>query len=485
MHRGLLHLLFFACSSSLLLAASATPPGKLVSYVSPDKLFALSKPADWIVRPSAGDGRFSITVASADHMSQTNMLWLRASKPDLLHFISTCRSVLAQTYPNITFTKVYVSRNNSRGAVTVSYQMAGIKSQGRAYFEVSASGATMQEYAAPEQQLDTQRPVLLNVMASVSFIKPPQGNSATQAPALQIALVDRQAADGSWKLKMPADWQFKGVKGRVLAGQPGGGMGFIFTAFTGEPSLTQATLAQGIIGARYMQPAQTLQYILKGFGHHNIVIKSSTPDQKTMRDCKATVRGGCDAADIVAHWTSAGGANCAGGFKVVDNHPGAMGVWSTSISGIWGPQKDFAQYFPTLQKIGDSFTINDQFARSYVATGLENLHRLEIGTANAIQGLRYQSQDMQRAWENREARKDYMNSKWDDYRRGNSYWVSDLEGGKVYHTDTWGTQDAVTGDYYEGKGYNWTNFEGKNPNYPSEDMHEISSYELEHGGVPR
>lgn len=37
---------------------------------------------------------------------------------------------------------------------------------------------------------------------------------------------------------------------------------------------------------------------------------------------------------------------------------------------------------------------------------------------------------------------------------------------------------TATGDYYEGRGYNWVNFEGQNPNHPSENMHEISSAEL-------
>lgn len=72
-----------------------------------------------------------------------------------------------------------------------------------------------------------------------------------------------------------------------------------------------------------------------------------------------------------------------------------------------------------------------------------------------------------------------MDSKWDDYRRGRSYWVSDLEGGKVYETDSHGTRDTATGDYYEGQGYNWVNFEGQNPNHPSETMHEVSSGELQ------
>jgi hypothetical protein len=466
-------------------ASSPTSANRLQPYVAPIKLFALSKPADWIVTPVAGADSYSINVASPDRKSQVNLLWIRASQPDLLRFISACRSTLARSYPDIAFSKTYISRDNKRGLAMVAYQMGGIESQGRAYFDMSATGGFMQQYAAPARQLAAQRPLMMNVIASVAFINPPKGGAAAQTSPLQIALVDRRAADGSWTIKMPADWQFTGQKGRILAGQPGGSMGFIVTAFSGNPGMPNATLAQGIIGARYQSPDQTLSFVLRGFGHRNIAIKSSTPDQAAMKQCPAFAHVACDAANLVAEWTSKEGAECVGSFKVTNNHPGAMGVWSTSIIGIWGPRKDIERYYPALKQIDDSFAINGKFARDYIAAGLENLQREKARTAQAIADLNYTRQDMQRAWEDRQARQDYMNSKWDDYRRGNSYWVSDLEGGKVYHTDTWGTKDTETGDYYEGKAYNWTNFEGQNPRYPSEDMREISSYELEHGSVLR
>jgi hypothetical protein len=54
-----------------------------------------------------------------------------------------------------------------------------------------------------------------------------------------------------------------------------------------------------------------------------------------------------------------------------------------------------------------------------------------------------------------------------------------LEGGKVYQTDPWGTQDRTTGDRIEGAPYDYIHFEGQNPRYPSENMREVSSYELQ------
>jgi hypothetical protein len=64
------------------------------------------------------------------------------------------------------------------------------------------------------------------------------------------------------------------------------------------------------------------------------------------------------------------------------------------------------------------------------------------------------------------ARKEASDAKWDDYRRGNSYWVSDLEGGKFYQTDPWGTRDTSSGTRYDGTPHTYIHFEGRNPAHP-------------------
>ena len=200
--------------------------------------------------------------------------------------------------------------------------------------------------------------------------------------------------------------------------------------------------------------------------------------------CRAQLRGGCDAADMIATWISKGGIDCAGGFKVLNVRPVVTGQWSSIVADIWAPRKELSRYMPMLEQVVNSFSISDQYARAYIAAGLTHLRELERHTAAEIRSLNYAREDLQRAWEQRQARHDYMESQWGDYRRGNSYWVSDLEGGKIYKTDTWSTLDTETGDYWEGKASNYTYFEGRNPRYPSEDMREVSSWEVEHGLAP-
>jgi hypothetical protein len=243
--------------------------------------------------------------------------------------------------------------------------------------------------------------------------------------------------------------------------------------------LPRASVAQGIIGTRYQPPAQALAFVFGAFRNQGLRIHSAEPDQATIRECIAESGRACDAQDFRVSYTSPEGTPCVGGFKVINSPPSPMtGMWFSIMAGIWGPEREFPRYFPTLEQIASSFAINDRYARAYIQAGLENLRRLQQQTQAAIQDLNNMRAQNQRDWEARQERKDYMDSKWDDYRRGQSYWVSELEGGKVYATDSGGTQDTSTGQYYEGQPYNWVNFEGQNPHHPSETMREISSYEL-------
>ena len=84
---------------------------------------------------------------------------------------------------------------------------------------------------------------------------------------------------------------------------------------------------------------------------------------------------------------------------------------------------------------------------------------------------------MQSAYDERQKSTDYRDYQRSNYIRGQSDWVSSMEGGAVYHSDSWGTKNTTTGEYYEGQPYNYVNFSGRNPKY-NEQMQEINSRAL-------
>lgn len=466
---------------------------RLVPYVAENRAYVLHKPADWTVREDQTEDDLRILVRSTDGNSTVEFFVERntTGRQDAVELLASFRKRMALGCKELTVSEAFVSKDGTRAVATMLCRGEASAVKGRYFFEAGAAGHSVQGFLAPEATLQTQRPLLLNILASLSFARQAnaqaaaRGQAAAPEPVYQAQLVSRQAQDGSLSIRVPADWTFLAGGGKVISGSRDGGMGFIFTSISGNPMVPNATIAQGIIPTTYKSPPQALGMFLQAFGHRNIKILSASPDGATMQECLGTLRSRCDAQDLIARWTSSNGAECVGAIKMINMPPsGFTGIWNFIISGIWGPESGFPRYYPLLKEVGESFAINDQFARRYIQQGLENLRRLQAQTAAAIQDLNRAREQNQRDWEARQERKDYMDSKWDDYRRGNSYWVSELEGGKIYKTDTYGTRDTVTGEYYGGQGYNWVNFEGQNPRYPSENMRELSSWEVEHGRRP-
>jgi len=81
---------------------------------------------------------------------------------------------------------------------------------------------------------------------------------------------------------------------------------------------------------------------------------------------------------------------------------------------------------------------------------------------------------MQAAYDERQKSMDYIDYQRTNYIRGQQDWVSNMEGGTVYHTDSWGTQNTATGTYHEGQPYDYVHFKGQNPKY-NEEMTPVDS----------
>ena len=72
---------------------------------------------------------------------------------------------------------------------------------------------------------------------------------------------------------------------------------------------------------------------------------------------------------------------------------------------------------------------------------------------------------MQAAYDERQRSQDYIDYQFSTYIRGEQDWISSVEGGTVYHSDSWGTRNTTTGESCEGQPFNSVNFEGENPKY--------------------
>lgn len=459
----------------LLLAAGATAlaaPPAMQRHVSESPAFELYRPATWSVRPLQADDRLVIAVSSPDGASvvELEVADNRGRRLDAVDVLAAKAARWRAQHPDLAVSEVQACREaRPRCAVaTFTWRAGSVPTTARYFVHGGPELMTSRSYRAPSARLASERTLLLDVLTNVRL----------QAPRpLAPRMVTRRAADGSSSITLPADWNLVASKGAVVASAPQGRAGFVLTSLQAFPANLGVPAAPGVIVSPYRGPDGFLLAAFQQFRNRDARVLSAVSDRAAAAQCLSQLDRACDAADLGASWTSPEGVACVGGFKVVTFRPNLAGQWFGLIAGVWGPSGDLARWVPVLEQVAASFTIDDRYAREYIRAGMARVRELERQTRSAIQGLYQAIEDNQRAYERRSADKDAANARWDDYSRGNSYWISDLEGGKVYRADPWGLQDTGSGDRIEGRGHDYIHFEGGNPRHPSELMREISGDE--------
>jgi hypothetical protein len=454
----------------------------LVRYELNDPPLFLFKPESWTVTPGHTQSQLRVRVAEPGGAARVDAIYSdnRAARLNSLTLLATFVRQMKQKDPTLQLSEVMACKDEavSCAVATVAYRVDGVPVKGRYFFHADANQAIIRGYLAPAAELAAKRTLLLDVLTNIHLLPSSATQGVPSQPPLEVQFAQRQAPDGSWRLTLPTDWSSTGGQGKAIASAPSGGAGFLFSSFPIMPP--RLGLPPTAIVSRYLPPQDSMRLIWQKFNNRDIRILASKPDPETAGQCVAQIGKRCEAADVQLSWVSPKGAACIGSFKVLNALPGFTGDWFSIVAGIWGPSDDMARYLPVLEKVAESFSINDRYAQGYIQQGMDNLRVLQSQTQHSINRLYEAIDDNQRDWERRSASQDRSAAGWSDYMRGNSYWISDLEGGKVYATDPWGTEDTSTHDRVEGAPYNYINFEGQNPRFPSENMREVNSYDLEH-----
>jgi hypothetical protein len=142
------------------------------------------------------------------------------------------------------------------------------------------------------------------------------------------------------------------------------------------------------------------------------------------------------------------------------------------------PAGKFDAFLGDFVSMPVSYKIDDAWAKTYVEQGMARLRELQRQTAAVIaRNAQEIHAMMQAAYDERQRSQDYIDYQRTSYIRGEQDWVSSMEGGTVYHSDSWGTKNTTTGEYWEGQPFDYVHFTGQNPNY-NEGMTPINSREL-------
>ena len=452
-------------------------------WVSPQGVVSVLKPKEWKVEENYTGNSASVIVCDKSRITGVKFYVSKndAKIKDSLYFLGENVKNNRKKFPDFKCDKTWAARDKSRAITEVYFTAKGTPVLGKFYYIVNPNKLLIMSYQAPGDVFSRYKGMLLTILNNINFNDQHEEQKRIQSiQPVQVQMVWRQAPDGSARFMAPANWQYQAKKGKTIVGSEQEDAGFVFTsveAFARNPGV----LVPGVLISPYLPPNQFIGLFLRNFGQaKNVHVIEKKLDHQTVREAAQFLRAQCEAQDLVVKFSAKSGRSCLATFKVITAHPALFsGQWWSIVSGFWAQESRFPAYAPLLENIAKSYKINDAWASNYIQSGLANLRRLKQKTQQSIQKLHQARYDQQRSWEANQARKDYSNWKFSQYLRDESNWVSNLEGGKVYHTDSWGTKDTWTGDYYEGSSYNYVNFEGENPRHPSlEDMQEINSYEL-------
>ncbi len=103
--------------------------------------------------------------------------------------------------------------------------------------------------------------------------------------------------------------------------------------------------------------------------------------------------------------------------------------WHITVA---APVEEFDRMTPTFVSMVQSYGINDQFARNYIAQGMARLRQMEQETARIVaRNASEIRQMMQSVYDERQRSNEYIDYQRTSYIRGTSDWISGVEGGTV------------------------------------------------------
>jgi hypothetical protein len=468
---------FLTCIAMPFAVNAANSPVRYEPYESRNPAFGLLKPANWRVRsePTADSLAIAVNNPTGTLVVQT-VFMLNSMHADAIAALSAQVRKAKSQYPDLQLTEVVECKNRSCITATETYTLNRIPVKAKFYIQTDPRQIVIRSYHAPVESYDAERNTLLEVMTNIRLGRPGSEPVPLKTPPpeeeqapVQEQLVNQKAPDASVGLDVPANWNVQADNGNMTAGDPGTGVGVVFNNFRVTPNGDMHMSQPGVIVSPYQSSAAFIMPIFHKYGYRDAKILYSTPNRSVMNHCPAGFGGRCDATDFTMSWVSPQGIPCTGGFTVINGAPGANGVWNSTISGAWAPAASYGRWVPTLSRIASTFYASGPYAGYYSRGSMANLAFFQgrgAYGAGAYGGGNWQAQQMMM--------RDNSGSRWNDSQSGNVNWITQMEGGSVYHGGAY-----PHGAYPGGMPNDYIMFNGGRSNYPPETMRELNNFEMQ------
>ena len=452
-------------------AGQAKP--QIRKFVTPGASFVLYLPQGWNAQEKAEEGRLTLFVndASGDFCAELTYSPAAAPGDDQ---VPAAVERLAGRFPGLRLTNAMRSPDRSRVVFdgTFADPRKGPR-EFRCWITSGGNRLLCSRIEGPAGRLAERRELLLSVLANVRLMR---GTFAEGGAGAPLPLQPYRLGDGSASFSIPQGWQVRDLgRAQFISTDPAGRFSFM-VAKADMVSPQMGIRTPGLVVLPYMSPHEALAQLCAQMG---IATNMQFLWVHKFEDLERQAAQAGTAAAIEAFLYTCDGRNGPNkGFTFGMAFYTRVGTWSLNHFTVAGPAAEFDAFAPNFANMLQSYRIDQAWVGQYIQRGLENLRRLQRQTSEIVaRNAQEIHQMMQAAYEERQTSQNYIDYQRTNYIRGEQDWISSVEGGTVYHSDTWGLTNTATGEFYEGQPFDYVHFKGENPKY-RETMTPIDSREL-------
>lgn len=462
-------------------ARAAAPAPGMQKVVTEKASFVLYVPKGWKVKESAEGQALQVTATDPSGRASVFFSAGASQQGENAAALAKREAVkLGRAAGDLEIRSAFASRDGATLVFDGTYSPPRRgKTEFRSWATLRGAEATCARIEAPAGQLAAMRPTLLTVLSNVRVMKGAVAPAGAAAAPVKAQLAPYRLRDGSASFLIPQGWQCQDHgKGTFVAGDAGG---YSFISGNVELLTPQMRVNQpGILVSPYLAPNQAWQFITARYGlASNMRYEKVIPRSDVARQMgQVYTAGPVTVEEMIYSFTSREGKPTRG-YTFGISFGSRLGTnWSFRHLTVTAPAERFGPWAGNFSSMFGSYKINERWASDYAAQGARRLREMQQQTSAMVtRNAQEIRQMMQAAYDERQKSQDYIDYQRTSTIRGQQDWISSMEGGTVYRSDSWGTKNTTTGDTWEGKPYDYVHFEGKNPRY-NEQMQPVDSRAL-------
>jgi len=438
---------------------------RIKKYVTQQANFVIYVPEGWTVSEGAAGGFRTLTATDPSGIYQAAMFSGSSPRDGNIEGITNLFvQAIRSRFPDLTIGGAKITPNGQKivfdGVYTDGQKR---KKEFRSWISLQDENFVYTSMEAPMGKLADARQQLLTILSNIRVIK----GAYQSGGAVKVSWGRYRMRDGSASFLVPQDWQVQEFgTGAFAAKDPGGLLSFVVAgAEVLSPRL--GVNVPNVPMSDYLSPHQALKFLAQRQGLlHDMRFEEVIPRRDlTQQISQAYTAGPVTVEEFIYTFTSQG-RRCKG-YSFGVTFGSRLGVnWRLWHMSVGAPVSQFDPFVANFVTMLQSYKISDQFAMDYIARGTARLRQLQRQTSEMVaRNAQEIRQMMQSAYDERQRSQAYIDYQRTNYIRGEQDWISGMEGGTVYHSDSWGTQNTATGEYWKGQPYNYVNFGGENPRY--------------------